>query len=90
MKIVHYILVVLKYDGDDGKLPHEMSNSSSINLSEHNVHCTNDGNNVSQHVVLADVVHEGEVEEARGLDLAPVRLDFTLSSIHLNYILLVQ
>ena len=49
-----------------------MSNFSSINLSEYNVHCANDGDNVSQHVVLADVVHEGEVEEARGLDLAPV------------------
>merc|ERR1719180_425935 len=52
----------------------QMSNFSSINLSEHNIHCTNDGNNVSQHVVLANVVHEGKVEEARGLDLAPVRL----------------
>ena len=67
-----------------------MSNFSSVNLSEHNVHCTNDGDNVSEHVVLADVVHEGEVEEAGGLDLASVRLAFSLSSIHLNYILLVQ
>ena len=31
-----------------------------------------DSNNVRQHVVLADVVGESQVEEARGLDLAPV------------------
>ena len=56
-----------------GKLP-QMSGFSSVNLAKYNIHCTNDGNNVSQHVVSADVVHEGEVEEARGLDLASVRL----------------
>ena len=51
-----------------------MSKILSVNFSEHNVHGTNDGNNVSQHVILADVVHEGKVEEAGGLDLAPVGL----------------
>ena len=30
-----------------------------------------DSNNVCQHVVLADVVGESQVEEAGGLDLAP-------------------
>ena len=56
-----------------GKLP-QMSKILSVNFSEHNVHGTNDGNNVSQHVILADVVHEGKVEEAGGLDLAPIWL----------------
>ena len=51
-----------------------MSGFSSVNLTKYNVHCTNDGDNVGQHVVSADVVHEGEVKEARGLDLAPIRL----------------
>merc|ERR1712212_1013801 len=51
-----------------------MSKILSVNFSEHNIHGTNDGDNVSQHVVLANVVHEGKVEEAGGLDLAPVRL----------------
>ena len=72
LKTVHYIwwftsMVVW------GKLP-QMSGFSSVNLAKYNIHCTNDGNNVSQHVVSADVVHEGEVEEAGGLDLASVRL----------------
>ena len=64
--------MVHKYDGG-GKLP-QMSKILSVNFSEHNVHGTDDGDNVSQHVVLANVVHEGKVEEAGGLDLAPVRL----------------
>ena len=46
----------------------------SVHLAEHDIHSTNDGDNVGQHVVSADVVHQGEVEEARRLDLAPVRL----------------
>ena len=64
--------MVHKYDGL-GKLPH-MSMFSSIHLTKYNIHGTNDGNNVSQHVVPADVVHKGEVEESGGLDLASVRL----------------
>ena len=51
-----------------------MSMFLSIHFTKYNIHGTNDGNNVSQHVVPADVVHEGEVEESRGLDLASVRL----------------
>ena len=46
----------------------------SIHLTEHNIHGANDGDNVGQHVVSADVVHQGEVEEARRLDLAPIGL----------------
>ena len=46
----------------------------SVHLTEHNIHGANDGDNVGQHVVSADVVHQGEVEEARRLDLAPVGL----------------
>merc|ERR1711962_560574 len=46
----------------------------SIHLTEHNIHGANDGDNVGQHVVSADVVHQGEMEEARRRDLAPVGL----------------
>ena len=46
----------------------------SVHLTEHNIHGANDGDNVGQHVVSADVVHQGEVEEARRLDLAPIGL----------------
>ena len=56
-----------------GKLQ-QMSNFSSVHLSKYHIHCTNDGDNVCQHVVSANVVHEGEVEEAGGLDLAPIWL----------------
>ena len=57
----------------DGELQ-QMSNFSSVHLSKYHIHCTNDGDNVCQHVVSADVVHQGKVEEARRLDLAPVGL----------------
>ena len=56
-----------------GKLP-QMSMFLSIHLTKYNVHGTNDGDNVGQHVVPADVVHESEVEEPGRLDLAPIRL----------------
>ena len=51
----------------------QMSSFSSVNLAKYNVHCTNDGDNVGQHVVCPNVVHESKVEEARGLDLAPIK-----------------
>merc|ERR1719150_3148652 len=44
----------------------------SVHFSEHHVQGSDDGHNVRQHVVLANMVGEGEVEEAGRLDLAPV------------------
>merc|ERR1712012_977673 len=46
--------------------------SLSVDLSEDNVKCSNDRHNVSKHVVLANMVSQGQVEKAGGLDLAPV------------------
>lgn len=39
----------------------------SVHLTEHHVHGTDDGDDVSEHVVPADVVHEGQVQEPGGL-----------------------
>ena len=44
----------------------------SVYFSKHNIKCSNDGHDISQHVVLADVIGESEVEESRSLDLASV------------------
>merc|ERR1711976_391161 len=49
-----------------------VSFSLSVDLSEDNVKGANDRHNVSKHVVLANMVSQGQVEEAGGLDLAPV------------------
>ena len=45
----------------------------SVYFSEHNIKCSDDGHDVSQHVILADMIGQGQVEEARSLDLASVR-----------------
>lgn len=46
----------------------------SIDFAEHDVQCTNDGDNVGQHVILADNVECRQMRKAGRLDLAAVRL----------------
>merc|ERR1712004_7931 len=46
--------------------------SLSVDFSEDNIKGSNDRHNVSKHVVLANMVSQGQVEEAGGLNLASV------------------
>ena len=46
--------------------------SLSVYFSKHNIKGSDNGHNVSQHVILANMVGQGQVKEAWGLDLASV------------------
>ena len=46
----------------------------SVDFAKNNIQRADDGAYVRQHVVLADVVHGGQVGEPGGLDLAPIGL----------------
>ena len=43
----------------------------AINLTKDDIEGSNDGNNISQHVLLTNMVNQGKVKEPGGLDLTP-------------------
>merc|ERR1719184_131577 len=45
----------------------------SVHLPKHNIQSSNNSHNVSKHVVLADMIDQGKMEESWSLDLASVR-----------------
>ena len=53
------------------RLPHTFL---PINLTKDNVQSADDGHDIGDHHVLAEVVYGGQMREARRLDLAPVGL----------------
>ena len=55
---------------------------SAIDFAEDDVERSDDGDNVGQHQVLADVVDQRQVGKAGGLDLAPEMTRSQSSTVH--------